>query len=93
MEILLPHLTLISCLKMFYSRFLITGILVMILHDRREEERRREEEKTTGRRAEAVGGGEKTEGGREAAQRTGVTGEGREGAEEIGMEVSLCISV
>lgn len=91
MEILLPHLTLISCLKMFYSRFLI--ILVMILHDRREEERRREEEKTTGRRAEAVGGGEKTEGGREAAQRTGVTGEGREGAEEIGMEVSLCISV
>lgn len=65
MEILLPHLTLISCLKMFYSRFLI--ILVMILHHRREEERRREEEKTTGRRAEAVGRGEKTEGGREAA--------------------------
>lgn len=65
MEILLPHLTLISCLKMFYSRFLI--ILVMILHERREEERRREEEKTTGRRAEAVGRGEKTEGGREAA--------------------------
>lgn len=52
---------------MFYSRFLIIGIFVMILYDRREEERRREEEKIIGRRVEVVGGGEKIEGGREVA--------------------------